>query len=73
VIANAKAKLQAKGADVIIANDVSGSVMGGERNLVHVVTAQGVESWPELDKREVARRLIAHFADRLKPRVKAAE
>jgi phosphopantothenoylcysteine decarboxylase/phosphopantothenate--cysteine ligase len=67
VIENAKAKLAKKGCDLIIANDVSADrgVMGGERNLVHVVSASGVESWPELDKREVARRLMEDFARRL--------
>ena len=67
VIQNAKAKLARKGCDVIVANDVSADkgVMGGERNTVHVVSATGVESWPELDKREVARRLMEDFARRL--------
>jgi len=32
--------------------------MGGDRNTVHLVSAEGVESWPELDKGEVARRLM---------------
>jgi phosphopantothenoylcysteine decarboxylase/phosphopantothenate--cysteine ligase len=36
--------------------------MGGDRNTVHLVTAEGVESWPELDKAEVARRLIDRAA-----------
>jgi phosphopantothenoylcysteine decarboxylase / phosphopantothenate---cysteine ligase len=67
VIENAKTKLAKKGCDLIIANDVSADkgVMGGERNLVHLVSASGVESWPELDKREVARRLMEDFARRL--------
>jgi phosphopantothenoylcysteine decarboxylase/phosphopantothenate--cysteine ligase len=75
VIANAKAKLAAKGCDVIIANDVSetSGIMGGERNLVHLVTQAGVDSWPELDKREVAMRLMENFARRLAPPAKAAE
>ena len=37
--------------------------MGGDRNTVHLVTADGVESWPELDKVEVARRLVARAAE----------
>lgn len=67
VIENAKAKLAKKGCDIIVANDVSADkgVMGGNRNSVHLVTASGVESWPELDKREVARRLMEDFARRL--------
>jgi phosphopantothenoylcysteine decarboxylase/phosphopantothenate--cysteine ligase len=64
VVEHAKIKRKAKGANWIIANDVSPStgVMGGDRNTVHLVTAGGVESWPELDKREVARRLTARAA-----------
>ena len=37
----------AKKADWIVANDVSGDVMGGHSNRVHLVTAEGVEDWPE--------------------------
>ncbi|WP_119273020.1 bifunctional phosphopantothenoylcysteine decarboxylase/phosphopantothenate--cysteine ligase CoaBC [Taklimakanibacter deserti] len=67
VVENAKAKLAKKGCDLIVANDVSADkgVMGGERNTVHLVSATGVESWPELDKREVARRLMEDFARRI--------
>lgn len=62
VIAHAQAKLAKKGADLIVANDVSGDVMGGDRNLVHLVSASGVEALPEGPKDEVARRLAAHIA-----------
>jgi phosphopantothenoylcysteine decarboxylase/phosphopantothenate--cysteine ligase len=64
VVANAKAKRKAKGADWIVANDVSPAtgVMGGDRNTVHLVTAEGVDSWPELDKAEVAHRLVVRAA-----------
>ena len=67
VIANAKAKLAKKGCDLIIANDVSADkgVMGGDKNTVHLVSASGVESWPELSKQEVAQRLMAELARRL--------
>ena len=65
VVEQAVAKRQAKGADWIVANDVSGDVMGGHRNRVHLVTAGGVEDWPEASKDEVARRLIARVADTL--------
>jgi phosphopantothenoylcysteine decarboxylase/phosphopantothenate--cysteine ligase len=67
VIANAKAKLARKGCDLIIANDVSAEkgVMGGDKNTVHLVSASGVESWPELSKQEVAQRLMAELARRL--------
>ncbi len=64
VVDYAKAKLASKGADLMVANDVSAAtgIMGGDHNRVHLVTADGVEDWPELDKREVARRLMRHFA-----------
>lgn len=67
VIAHGEAKLRRKGCDMIIANDVSAAsgVMGGESNSVHVISASGVDSWPKLDKSEVARRLIALFATKL--------
>ena len=66
VVANATAKLSAKGADWIVANDVSGDVMGGARNRVHLVTADGVEDWPEASKEDVARHLVARIAEALK-------
>jgi phosphopantothenoylcysteine decarboxylase / phosphopantothenate---cysteine ligase len=67
VIAYAQRKRKGKGADWIVANDVSPAtgIMGGDRNTVHLVTAEGVESWPELDKAEVARRLMTRAAERL--------
>ncbi len=65
VVANAVAKRVAKNADWIVANDVSGDVMGGARNRVHLVTANGVEDWPEGGKDEVARRLIGRIAEAL--------
>ena len=65
VIANAQAKLARKGCDWIIANDVSGDVMGGAANTVHIVTADGVESWAQMAKEEVAERLAARILDEL--------
>ncbi len=66
VVENAVAKRARKGADWIIANDVSGDVMGGERNRVHLVSAQGVEDWPDMTKAEVGARLAARIAQSLK-------
>ena len=63
VVEHAAAKLERKNADWIVANDVSGDVMGGDANTVHVVTAEGVESWTRLPKRDVARRLARKIAD----------
>jgi phosphopantothenoylcysteine decarboxylase/phosphopantothenate--cysteine ligase len=66
VVENAVAKRLRKGADWIIANDVSGNVMGGERNRVHLISAGGVEDWPEMTKTEVGLRLAARIASQLK-------
>ena len=66
VVQNAVAKRARKGADWIIANDVSGDVMGGERNRVHLISEAGVEDWPEMTKSEVGARLAARIAEALK-------
>jgi phosphopantothenoylcysteine decarboxylase/phosphopantothenate--cysteine ligase len=65
VVENAIAKQVSKGADWIMANDVSGDVMGGGHNRVHLVTRDGVEHWPEMTKDEVARRLIERVSKEL--------
>ena len=69
---HAQAKLARKGADWIVANDVSGppgsSVMGGDSNSVHIITVQGVESWDPMPKDAVAHRLIEKVAHALSPR-----
>ena len=65
VVENAIAKQIAKGTDWIVANDVSGDVMGGKRNRVHLVTSDGVEHWPEMSKDEVARRLVERISKEL--------
>ncbi|MDH6293799.1 Phosphopantothenate-cysteine ligase /Phosphopantothenoylcysteine decarboxylase [Agrobacterium fabrum] len=64
---NGRAKLERKGADYIIANDVSAEtgIMGGDRNSVKIISADGVEAWPDLDKAEVAKRLAALIAEKL--------
>jgi phosphopantothenoylcysteine decarboxylase/phosphopantothenate--cysteine ligase len=62
VVNVAQAKRATKGCDWIVANDVSGEVMGGDRNRVHLITAAGVESWEEGEKSEVARRLAERIA-----------
>ncbi|MFT3988684.1 bifunctional phosphopantothenoylcysteine decarboxylase/phosphopantothenate--cysteine ligase CoaBC [Aestuariivirga sp.] len=67
LVEHAREKLAKKGCDMIVANDVSPETgtFGGERNKVHVVTAQGVEIWPEMTKQEVARRLMDKLAELL--------
>ncbi len=67
VEANAKLKLDRKGADLIVANDVSPStgIMGGTRNSVKLIRRDGIEPWPDLSKDEVAVRLAALIAEQL--------
>jgi phosphopantothenoylcysteine decarboxylase/phosphopantothenate--cysteine ligase len=67
VIEHATAKRKRKGCDWIVANDVSPEtgIMGGDRNTVHIVTASGVEHWPDMDKNRVAAALISGVADHL--------
>jgi phosphopantothenoylcysteine decarboxylase/phosphopantothenate--cysteine ligase len=64
LIEHAREKLKRKGCDWIVANDVSAGsgVMGGDRNTVHLVTADGVESWPPQSKEDVARALVLRIA-----------
>lgn len=67
LLAHARLKLEAKGCDLVVANDVgSGAgVMGGLANTVHLVTRDGSEAWPTLPKTEVAERLVTRFAQLL--------
>jgi phosphopantothenoylcysteine decarboxylase/phosphopantothenate--cysteine ligase len=64
-VANAQAKRARKGCDWIVANDVSGDVMGGDANAVTLVTSAGVESWERAPKADVARRLAEKIAAEL--------
>jgi phosphopantothenoylcysteine decarboxylase/phosphopantothenate--cysteine ligase len=75
VLTHAKKKLKSKGADWIVANDVSPEtgVMGGDTNTVHLITGSGVESWPEMSKAEVAMKIIERAAGQLATRRTAAE
>ena len=77
LLANAQDKRRRKGCDWIVANDVSSAIgtFGGERNTVHLISAEAVEDWPTLAKEEVAVRLAARIAQHLSrpPSVKAAE
>jgi phosphopantothenoylcysteine decarboxylase/phosphopantothenate--cysteine ligase len=67
LLASARAKLERKGCDWIVANEVGAEqgVFGDETNTVHLLTAGGCESWPTLAKREVAARLVGRIASRL--------
>ena len=61
----AAAKRGRKGCDWILANDVSGDVMGGDSNRIHFVHGEGAEDWETMSKAEVARRLAQKIADAL--------
>jgi phosphopantothenoylcysteine decarboxylase/phosphopantothenate--cysteine ligase len=63
IVEHAQTKLAKKGCDWIVANDVSGDVMGGANNAFHIVTKDGVESWPESAKDVIARKLMEKVAD----------
>jgi phosphopantothenoylcysteine decarboxylase/phosphopantothenate--cysteine ligase len=67
VEANAAAKRRRKGCDWIVANDVSPDtgIMGGRENAVVLVTSDGAETWPRMDKAMVAERLAACVAGAL--------
>jgi phosphopantothenoylcysteine decarboxylase/phosphopantothenate--cysteine ligase len=67
VVAHAQAKLAKKGCDWILANDVSPATgtFGGPMNRIHLIDADGVESWPEMTKAAVAERLAERIAVRL--------
>ena len=75
VIDNAIGKRRAKGADWIVANDVSPAtgIMGGDRTTVHLVTGAGAEDWPPMSKDEMAVRLLARAAGALSAVRSAAE
>lgn len=64
VIAHATAKRLRKGCDWIVANDVSPAtgIMGGVENAVTVISDQGTESWPRMDKTAVAQKLAMRIA-----------
>ncbi|WP_343312683.1 bifunctional phosphopantothenoylcysteine decarboxylase/phosphopantothenate--cysteine ligase CoaBC [Brucella sp. BE17] len=62
LLANAARKLEKKGADWIVANDVSGDVMGGDKNRVRILSHSGTEEWPEMNKADVAQRLAEKIA-----------
>jgi phosphopantothenoylcysteine decarboxylase/phosphopantothenate--cysteine ligase len=66
VVPQAKDKRTRKGADWIIANDVSGDVMGGDANRVHIVTEKKVEHLDEMPKDEVARVIVERITNALK-------
>ncbi|HTZ67426.1 MAG TPA: bifunctional phosphopantothenoylcysteine decarboxylase/phosphopantothenate--cysteine ligase CoaBC [Roseiarcus sp.] len=70
ITANAMAKLQRKGCDLIIANSVAEgtSTFGSETNQVQLIDPRGVESWPPMTKAEVANGIVRRLAVELAKR-----
>ena len=67
VVEQGRAKLTRKGCDWILANDVAPgtATFGGEDNRIHLITAEGVDDWPQMTKAEVAERLCRQIAETL--------
>jgi phosphopantothenoylcysteine decarboxylase/phosphopantothenate--cysteine ligase len=70
VAANARAKLDGKGCDLIVANCVAEgtATFGGNANQVQIIDADGEERWPPMSKAAVAdgivRRLVLELSKR---------
>jgi phosphopantothenoylcysteine decarboxylase/phosphopantothenate--cysteine ligase len=69
VVRHGTEKLSRKNCDLIVANDVSSElgVFGGDHNKVHLISRTGIENWPDMSKREVARKLMERAAGMLSP------
>ena len=65
VIKQARAKRLRKTCDWIVANDVSGDVMGGDENAMILVKEDGEDSWPRMGKARAARKLAQAIANEL--------
>ena len=68
VLEHAQAKINRKGCDWIVANDVSSGtdIMGGDDNQVHIISASQSETWQRASKQEVARQIANKIAKDLK-------
>ncbi|MGB4058365.1 MAG: bifunctional phosphopantothenoylcysteine decarboxylase/phosphopantothenate--cysteine ligase CoaBC [Alphaproteobacteria bacterium] len=62
---NAKAKLQAKGCDWIVANNVSENMFGGDENQVYLITSSSTEHWEKQGKRAIANALAVKIGEHL--------
>src|SRR5690606_31069110 len=65
ISANAAAKRNAKKCDWIVANSVAPGTgtFGGSTNTVSLITDDGEDRWPAMDKVAVAARLVHRIAD----------
>jgi len=67
VISNAASKRKRKGCDWIIANDVrhETGIMGGDDNQITLISDAGEDTWPRMNKRDVATKLARAISDTL--------
>ncbi len=65
VLQNARTKKIRKNCDWLLANDVSGDVMGGANNQITVLSDKGEDPWPIMDKKDVATRLVKQLTEAL--------
>jgi hypothetical protein len=69
VIENGRNKLAAGSCDLMLASDLSASeILARDRNTIHVISEDGVETWSRLSKDEIARKLMHALAARLAAR-----
>lgn len=67
LLENARAKLAAKGCDMLLANDVAeGKIFGADENHVYLVTRKTAQEWPRSSKNDIARRLVETITDHIK-------
>jgi phosphopantothenoylcysteine decarboxylase/phosphopantothenate--cysteine ligase len=65
VIENAKIKIQKKGCDIILANDVSENIFGSDENKIHLITNTKIETWEKMSKKNVAKKLCDYVKEML--------
>ena len=62
LLKNAEKKLREKGADMIVANDVSQNVFGSDKDKVTILRQNGtIEEWPEMSKKEIASKFLIYM------------
>ena len=68
LLKNAQKKLMSKGADMIVANDVSKNVFGNDQDQVVILEQNNtrIDKWPLMSKQAIAKGLIKKIADKLK-------
>lgn len=69
VLENARDKRTRKACDWIVANDVTGDVMGGAHNTVTLITQATETAWPHMSKAAVATHLIDKIVQHFNPKI----